>query len=78
MARSHNDEAIEKSVDYYNSKVKLVTFEEEELVLLKIHNFLGKNKKLVETFRGPFIVVKMNENGTVIMPNMTNQCIKIC
>ena len=61
---SHNDEEIEKSVDY-NSKVKPVTFVEGELVLLKIRTFLGKNIKLAETFKGPLIVVKVNENGNV-------------
>ena len=65
VARIHNDEAIEKSVDYYNFKVKAVTWEEGYLVLLKIHNFLGKDRKLAEKFKCPFIVVKVNENGTV-------------
>jgi transposase InsO family protein len=48
--RENNDEAIEKSVSYYNTKVKPIEFKEGELVLLKIHNFLGKNRKLAETF----------------------------
>ena len=64
-ARENNDEAIEKSVEYYNSKVKPILFKEGELVLLKVQNFLGKNKKLAETFKGPYTVSKVNENGTV-------------
>ena len=64
-ARANNDEAIEKSVTYYNTKVKPMEFQEGELVLLKVHNFLGKNRKLAETFKGPFIVTKVNENGTL-------------
>ena len=52
-------------MDYYNSKAKPVTLKEGELVLLKIRNLLGKNKKLSDKFKGPFIVVKVNENGTV-------------
>ena len=64
-ARENNDEAIEKSVTYYNTKVKPMEFQEGELVLLKVHNFLGKNRKLAETFKGPFIVTKVNENGTI-------------
>ena len=64
-ARSHNDEAVKKSVEYYNSKVKPIIFEEDELVLLKIHKFLVKNIKMTKTFKGPFIMVKVNENGTV-------------
>ena len=46
-------------------KSKQVTFEEGELVLLKIHNFFDKSKKLAKTFNGPFIVTKLNENGMV-------------
>ena len=64
-ARENNDEAIEKSVQYYNSKVKPITFKEGELVLLKVQNFLGKNRKLAETFKGPYTVSKVNENGTI-------------
>ena len=65
MATSHNDEDIEKSLEYYNSKVRPIRFQEGDLVLLKIHNFLGKNRKLAETFKGPFIVLKVNENSAV-------------
>ena len=65
VARNHNDEAIEKSVEYNNYMFKPITFEEGELVLLKAHNFLDRNKKLVENFKDPFKVVKVNENGTV-------------
>ena len=64
-ARETNDEAIEKSVSYYNSKVKPIKFMENEWVLLKVQNFLGKNRKLSETFKGPFIITKVNENGTI-------------
>ena len=36
-------------------------------MLLKVHNFLGKNRQLAETFQGPFIITKVNENGTIKM-----------
>ena len=52
-------------MEYYNSKDKPITSEEGELVFLKIHNFLHKNRKLAKTFKGPFIVVKLNEKDTV-------------
>jgi hypothetical protein len=64
-ARENNDEAVEKSVSYYNTKVKPIKFKKEELVLLKIHNFLGKNKKLAETFKCPFVVTKVNAKVTI-------------
>ena len=31
----------------------------------KFHDFFGKNKKLEETFKGPYILEKGNDNGTV-------------
>ena len=42
--KENNGKAIEKSVPYYNTKVKPIDFKEGELVLLKLHNF--KNRKL--------------------------------
>jgi hypothetical protein len=39
------------------------------LVLLKEHNFLHKNTKLAKTFKGPFQVKKVHENGTVLIRN---------
>ena len=60
VARSHNNEAIEKLVEYFNSKVKAVVFQEGELGLLNIH-IVGKNRKLAEK--------KVNENGTVKIKN---------
>jgi hypothetical protein len=53
--------------------VKPIKFEEGELVLLKVHNFLGKNKKLAETFKGPFVVTKVNDNGTIKMKTKYGQ-----
>ena len=37
----------------------------DEWVLLKVQNFLGKNRKLAETFKGPYQITKVNENGTI-------------
>ena len=64
-ARENNDEAIEKSVAYYNTKVKPIEFQEGELVLLKVNNFWVKTENLAETFKGPYIITKVNENGKI-------------
>jgi hypothetical protein len=53
--------------------VKPIEFKEGELVLLNIHNFLGKNRKLAETFKGPFVVTKVNNNGTIKMKTKYGQ-----
>ena len=42
-----------------------------DLVLLEQRNFLGKNKKLSEIYKGPYIVVKVNPNNTVIVKTRT-------
>jgi hypothetical protein len=65
IVRKANDEDIEKSVEYYNSKVKPVQFKVNECVLLKVQNFLSKNRKLVETFKGTNVITKIFDNGTV-------------
>ena len=67
LAKESTDEAIENSIPYYNSKVRQISFKEGELVLLKIQNFLGKNKKLAETYKGQYKITKVNDNGTVTM-----------
>ena len=66
-ARENKPEAIEKSATYNNTKVKFLEFQEGELVLFKVHNFLGKNRKLSDTFKGPYITTTVNENGTIRM-----------
>ena len=38
---------------------------------MKEHNFLHKNRKLAETFKGPFRVTWVNENGTVLIRSKT-------
>jgi hypothetical protein len=53
IASENNDKYMEESTKCFNSKVKPVEFKDEWEVL-KDHNFLHKNKKLDETFKGPF------------------------
>ena len=67
IAGENNDQSIENSTDYFNSKVKPVKFEVDDWVLMKEHNFLHKNRKIAETFKGPFRVTQVNENGTVLI-----------
>ena len=41
------------------------------LVLLEQRNFLSNNKKLSEIYKGPYIVVKVNPNNTVVVKTRT-------
>ena len=61
IASEKNEELIENSTKYFNSKIKPITFEVDKRVLVKIHNFLCK--KMAETFKGPFQVKKVHENS---------------
>ena len=42
-----------------------------DLVLLEQRNFLGKNRKLSEIYKGPYVVVKVNPNNTVVVKTRT-------
>ena len=66
-ASENNDTSIKDSSKYFNSKVKQVVSQENDWVLLKEHNFLYKNKKLAETFKGPFRITKVHQNGTALI-----------
>jgi hypothetical protein len=44
IASEHNDHSIEESTKYFNSKVKPVNL--DDLVLMKEHNFMNKNRKI--------------------------------
>ncbi len=54
IVSQNNDRSIEDLAEYFNTKVK------NDRVLLKEHNFLHKNKKLAETFKGLFRVTQVN------------------
>jgi hypothetical protein len=66
IASQNNVQSTKYSTEYFNTKVKPVIFKEDDWVLLKEHNFLHKNGKLAETFKGLFRVAKVNENSTAL------------
>jgi hypothetical protein len=67
-APESNYDAIEKSVECCQSKVKSVQFAMNEWVLFKVQNFLGKNQKIfADAFKLPFVITRVFDNGTVQM-----------
>ena len=42
-------------------------FKLDDLVLLEKYDFLGKNRKLSDIYKGPYIVVKFNSNNTLVV-----------
>ncbi len=61
------------STKYFNSKVKPVEFKEEDWVLTKEHNLLNKNRKLAQTFKGPFKITKVHLNVTAMIRTRTSK-----
>jgi len=67
MAREHADEAIERNTKDHDKKAYPRKFHEGEWVLLEVKNFESKNKKLSEIYKGPYIIIKVNQNNTVLL-----------
>ena len=40
------------------------------MVLLEVKDFLHKNKKLAEIYKGPYIITKVSENNTATIKKM--------
>ena len=66
LAREYADEAIDRNTKDHNKKAYPRQFHEGEWVLLEVKNFESKNRKLSEIYKGPYIIVKINKNNTVL------------
>ena len=67
LAREHADTAIDRNTEDHNKKANPRKFREGEWVLLEVKNFLSKNRKLSEIYKGPYIIVKINANNTALL-----------
>ena len=59
------EKSISENVKQHNKKANPRSFKVGDLVLLEQRNFLGKNRKLSEIYKGPYIVVKPGPASTV-------------
>jgi hypothetical protein len=57
----------ERNTKDHNKKAYPRQFHEGEWVLLEVKNFESKNRKLSEIYKGPYIIVKVNKNNTVLL-----------
>ena len=64
LAREYADTAIDRNTEDHNKKANPREFKEGDWVLLEMKNFLSKNRKLSEIYKGPYIIVKINANNT--------------
>ncbi len=70
-AVENNLKSTSDSEVYFNKKAKPHSFAQNQLVLLKEYNFLGKNQKLSPKFSGPHIILmlKGTHNADLLMQN---------
>ena len=61
------EKSISENVKPHNKKANPRSFKVGELVFLEQRNFLGKNKKLAEIYKGQNILVKVNPNNMVVV-----------
>jgi transposase InsO family protein len=71
LAHQNAEKSISDNVMQHNKKANPRSFKVGDLVLLEQRNFLGKNRKLSEIYKGPYIVVKVNPNNTVVVKTRT-------
>ena len=64
LAQENTETAIERNIKDHDSKAYPRFFKVGVMVLLQVKNFLNKNQKLVEGYKGPYIFTKISDNNT--------------
>ena len=72
LAHENAEKPISENVKQHNKKAKPRSFKVGDLVLLEQSDFLDKNKKLSEIYKGPLIVTKVKPNNTVGVKTRTD------
>ena len=67
--------AIERNIKDHNNTAYPRFSKVGDMVLLQVKNFLNKNKKLAEGYKGPYIITKISDNNTatIKMPHGTKE-----
>ena len=64
VAREHTEKAIKRNVSDHDKKAFPRKFKLGDLVLLEVKDFLHKNKKLAEIYKGPYVITRISDNNT--------------
>ena len=64
VARQHTEQAIKRNVSDHDKKAFPRKFKLGDLVLLEVKDFLHKNKKLAEIYKGPYVITRISDNNT--------------
>lgn len=76
IARDNLIRSKERSKIYYDSKSNEINYQVGSQVLLQTKQVkLGLNKKLSPNFKGPYKIVKINDNKTVDLEIKPNKCV---
>ena len=64
VAKQHTEQAIKRNVSDHDRKAFPRKFKLGDLVLLEVKDFLHKNKKLAEIYKGPYVITRISDNNT--------------
>ena len=73
LAREHTDVAIKRNVQDHDKKANPRSFKVGDTVLIQVKDFLTKNKKLAESFKGPFLITRVSPNNTATIRSKTGK-----
>jgi hypothetical protein len=73
LAREHTDVAIKRNMQDHDKKANPRSFKVGDTVLIQVKDFLTKNKKLAESFKGPFLVTRVSPNNTATIRSRTGK-----
>ena len=75
MVQENTETAIERNIKDHNNTAYPRFSKVGDMVLLQVKNFLNKNKKLAEGYKGPYIITKISDNNiaTIKMPHGTKE-----
>ena len=64
VAREHTETAISRNISDHDKKAFPRKFKVGDMILLEVKDFLHKNKKLAEIYKGPYIITRVSDNNT--------------
>ena len=73
LAREQTNSAINRNVKDHDKTAHPRTFKVGDTVLIEVKDYLNKNKKLAECFKGPFLVTRVSPNNTVTIRARTGK-----
>ena len=64
VGREHTEKAIKRNVSDHDKKAFPRKFKIGDWVLLEVKDFLHKNRKFAEIYKGPYVITRISDNNT--------------